>query len=250
MATQSAQSFGQTDETGVLNLTADLMSMSEAQQVSVLGRLFHAKPELRQRWAAQADLPQPRQEILKTLPKEDRQVGSQMLGHGHAWRSNKTGRHSSDAPDFRSGAMRINPIMNRSPQYSFGKTTRFPNPGFSEEKTLTYQNWATPGPGHYLPSRTPYAGYNEATGHPHMDGIAFGANHTYPWKGTMGECINPVAVDFKLKSSPKPSFGRMRRCASDVSVSYGTTAVKTDEGNLSPGPIYPHWTTFGLYGPT
>ena len=30
-----------------------------------------------------------------------------------------------------------------------------------------------------------------------------------------------------------------RRCASDVQVSYGTQAVKSDEGNLSPGPIYP-----------
>ena len=33
--------------------------------------------------------------------------------------------------------MRIEPTLARSPQYSFSKTTRFPNPGFSEEKTLT-----------------------------------------------------------------------------------------------------------------
>jgi hypothetical protein len=265
------------ESTGVLNLTSDIMSLTEDQQVKVLGKLFHLKPELRQRMADQSELPHgdpatmghgvkswstaSRQGILKILPPEDRQVGSQMLGHGHVWRTNKTGRHSADHPDFRAGQMRMEPTLARSPQYSFSKTTRFPNPGFSEEKTLTYKNWATPGPGHYMPSRTPYAGYNangsgkgisynDSTGHPHMDGIAFGPNHTYPWKDVMGQTINPVGVDTKLKSSPKPSFGRMRRCASDVQVSYGTQAVKSDEGNLSPGPIYPHWTTFGLYGPT
>jgi hypothetical protein len=83
-----------------------------------------------------------------------------------------------------------------------------------------------------------------------MDGVALGPNHAYQWKDVLGQAINPVGVDRKLRSSPKPSFSRMRRCVSDVCVGYSPISVKSDEGNLSPGPIYPHWTTFGLYGPT
>ena len=83
-----------------------------------------------------------------------------MLGHGHQWRSNKTGRHSADHPNFKARSMRVLPTQTRQPQYSFSKSTRFPNPGFSEKNTLTYKNWETPGPGAYLPSRTPFVGSN------------------------------------------------------------------------------------------
>jgi hypothetical protein len=248
------------DESRVLNLTSELSTLSPEKQAEVIEQMFHLQPELRQRFGTQSELPQERQHVLQNMPRirmngesptyVDRQVGSQMLGHGHQWRSNKTGRHSADHPDFKARSMRVLPTQTRQPQYSFSKSTRFPNPGFSEKNTLTYKNWETPGPGAYLPSRTPFVGSNEATGHPHMDGIAFGANHTFQWKDALGQAVNPVAVDRKLRSSPKYSFGRMRRCASDVSIAYSPISVKSDEGNLSPGPIYPYWTTFGIYGPT
>ncbi len=47
-------------------------------------------------------------------------------------------------------------------------------------------------------------------------------------------------------SSAKYSFSKTYRPLSDPSISAGRFAVKTDRGRLSPGPVYPKYTSFPI----
>merc|ERR1712151_240296 len=72
-----------------------------------------------------------------------------------------------------------------------------------------------------------------------------GANHVFPWKKSLGRQINPIDVDAtSLPSAPCFSFAKTRRTVSETSVGHGVQEggpVKSDQGCLSPGPVYEHF---------
>ena len=84
--------------------------------------------------------------------------------------------------------------------------------------------------------------------------IVLGANHKYPFKGLL--CGEASTAKSTMPTVPQYSFPKQRRCVNDTAAGRAgggnggrasTTAVKTDAGCLSPGPIYE---TFSVFYPT
>lgn len=240
----------------------------------ILAQVIGAKPELRARLAVMTGSALLRKKILSIAPAGGRGVGSTALGSSHPWRHEKVNLSMSDhnwpkvainpkashhgssflpcgdqrhARLLRNPAERhtIYPDMTHSQNFSFSKAERFP--GTHENGELNkaeIQRRSTPGPGAYhrsVPRAVPFSADGE--------NVAYGAQHPCPWKNCLGRGINPVAVDAQSVhiSSPKFSFSKARRNASETTVGHQLQdggPVKSDMGCLSPGHIYEMYSSF------
>lgn len=205
----------------------------------------YGMPEHRQHFAAHAPSGALRQHILKTNP--NRSCGADALGSTHMWRT-----IGSPHQKWR---RRKDPILHRSPSYSFGRAPRVVSRTIAEDNEVRgvgykgfWQKVGTPGPGAYLKSKNLEPFFFPAVNSPATT-ISLGANHPMSWKGPLGNSTNPVGCDFNstMHSSGKFSFPQMRRTCSETGG--GPNAVKTDEGCLSPGMEYHAYTTFGPGSP-
>lgn len=248
----------------------------------LISRVIRKRPEWRARLAVKTSSTILRQKILNVLPEGGRALGSEMYGKSHIWREKEiaTGRMNRSFSGYadhnwpkveRDGILpekgplpapiekvRIDPVRTHSMRYSFPRATRFA-PGAEtkvSEPGAEKLNGTNPGPGTYLTSDTP-------TTVPFVvqrgEQVVYGANHIFPYKGMLGNGpINPVNLDcMVMASGPKFTFARQRRETSEPAVGRmrhhgdvprpadaGVRAFKTDCGNLSPGPVYEHYSTF------
>merc|ERR1719198_2066069 len=217
-----------------------------------------------------------RQKILGHLPRGGRGAGCSTLGSSHGWRHEKLamnftdhnwpkvavnphnhphtpGSHLPGGDHRHTRLLRcpveklpIHPTLDQQPNYSLTRDKRWW--GCKEDGTLDrhfQQNRQPPGPGAYHKSlpRGPHFGVDNG------ETVVLGANHPCPWKSPMGNTINPtdIHVNSEHLSAPKWSFSKTRRSVSDTRLGHGQQAggpVKSDEGCLSPGIVYEHYTTF------
>jgi len=200
-------------------------------------------PEHRQLYASHASSGTLRQHILKTNP--NRSCGSDALGSTHMWRT-------IGSPHTK-WQRKKDPLLPRSPSYSFGKSARVVSRTIPEDNEVRgvgykgfWQKNGTPGPGSYFRSRNLEPFFFEAPNSPSTQ-VALGANHPMCWKSPLGNSMNPIGIEFNstTASSLKYSFAQERRKCTDIKSAAGPNAAKTDEFNLSPGMEYHQYTTFG-----
>jgi len=266
------------------NVVAQLESI-QAQQRSpqqpnpkldaLIAQLVVGRPERRHHMAVLTKSALLRKKILTVLPAGGRALGAAVLGSTYEWRQRSLPDVFSDCnwPKASHNAHGIHhlpgggkqhdpvlrcpadkrahhPILQSSEYYSFPRAKRFPGThGNGELNAEEVQKRAVPGPGAYMksvPGGTAFA----------VDGgetVILGANHTYPWKKSLGRQINPIEADAtSLASAPCYTFPKTRRTVSDTVAGHGLQdggPVKTDAGCLSPGPVYElHSTMRPLYG--
>jgi len=244
---------------------------------SMIARLLVGHPERRHRMAVMTKSGLLRKKILSVVPAGGRALGSAVLGTTFPWRKQSLPDNFSDAnwpkashndhgihhlpgggPDH-DRVLRcpsdkrtyLDATMEASPFYSVPRTKRFPgvhDHSFTIKKE-ELQKKGVPGPGSYFHSVPRGTAFSIDGG----ETIVLGANHTYPWKKSLGRNINPVDVDFtSLASGPCYSFPKTRRTLSDTVSGHGQQdggPGKTDTGCLSPGHVYElHSTVRPLYG--
>merc|ERR1719183_972096 len=216
-----------------------------------------------------------RQKILGHAPRGGRGAGCSTLGTSHSWRHEKLPMNLTDhnwpkvavnphgstmAGSFLPGGdhrhtrllrcavdqLPTNPTLDQQPNYSLPREKRWW--GCKENGELDrhfQQNRQPPGPGAYHKSLPRGPHFSVDAG----ETVVLGANHPCPWKSPMGQAINPTDIHISSEhhSAPKWSFSKTRRSCSETSLGHGQQAggpVKTDEGCLSPGLVYEHYTTF------
>lgn len=248
----------------------------------MVSRVIRKRPEWRQRLAVKTSSMILRQKILSVPAPGGRAPGSYMYGKSHIWREKEiaTGRMNRSFSGFadhnwpkveRDGLLpergplpapvervRLDPTRTRSARFSIPRATRFA-PGAETvmgEPGREKLFGTTPGPGTYLTSASP-------TSVPFVvqrgEQVVYGANHIFPYKAMLGNHTNPVNLDCMAgtQSGPVYSFPKMRRETSEPAVGRmrhhgevprpadaGIRAFKTDCGNLSPGPVYEHYSSF------
>jgi len=235
---------------------------SETIRKNILS-ILDQRPEWRQRMAVMTSSPTLRQTILETVPRHGRAAGSAMLGETHIWRPHGTAvdrRAERDSMTLSHGPEslqteygdqnwpKIVPIQGQlgeedlsSPveDVKFDITKTRPK-CYSIPQTIRFAPFELdplPGPGHYFTHMIP-KGLNYKDG----EYVVLGANHVYPYKSLLSDTDAT-----KMPSSPKYSFPKMRRCVSEVHTGQALRdvgPVKTDSCCLSPGPVYPHHSTF------
>jgi len=234
-----------------------------------LARVLAGRPELRPRLAVMCRSALLRNKILAVLPPGGRAVGSGVLGTTHPWRKERLPDSFTDHnwPKVSTGPgglhqlqggtcshdsllrapaekIRQHPTLAASGCFSVPKARRFPSAKEQNERQFEIRARQPPGPGHYsrsVPRGTAFSNDGGET-------VILGANHACPWKGCLGRQINPVDVDFTTGThAPCFSFSRTRRAVTDPAMGQAMNSVKSDFGNLSPGPVYE---LFGSMSPT
>lgn len=210
-----------------------------------------------------------RKKILSTMPDGGRSCGSATLGFTHPWRQSVPQSftdHNWPTATFRDGLHHLpggddrherllrapadqlahHPLLTQSPFYSIPRTKRFPGTKdhSGEVDAIEMQKRGNPGPGAYSKSQPRGTAFSVDGG----ETVVLGANHTCPWKSSLGHNINPVHVDAtSVRSAPCYSFSKTRRTCSETALGHGLQdggPAKTDAGCLSPGPVYEHYGTF------
>lgn len=227
---------------------------------ALLARVLAGRPELRPRLAVMCRSALLRNKILAVLPPGGRAVGSGVLGTTHPWRKERLPDSFTDHnwPKVSAGPgglgrlpggtcshdsllrapadkIRQHPTLAASGCFSVPKARRFPSTKEQNERQFEIRARQPPGPGHYMRSVPRGTAFSNDGG----ETVILGANHACPWKGCLGRQINPVDVDFTTGThAPCFSFSRTRRAVTDPAVGQAMNSVKTDFGNLSPGPVY------------
>jgi len=248
---------------------------STSQIEMLIEQATNGRPEQRMRLASMTKSAWLRQKILGHAPSGGRSAGAMTLGTSHSWRHEKLPMHFTDhnwpkvavnphgsthSGSYLPGGdhrhtqvlrcpvdkLPINPTKDQQPNYSLTRERRWWGCHDNGELDKNFiQNRAPPGPGAYHKSlpRGPHFGVDN------NETIVLGANHPCPWKSPMGQGINPtdVHVQSEHHSAPKFSFSKTRRSCSETYLGHGQQAggpVKSDEGCLSPGIVYEHYSTF------
>lgn len=244
-------------------------SMAEVERI--IDEVTANNPEQRMRLASMTKSGWLRQKILGHVPKGGRMAGGSTLGSSHSWvthdkrpqfgmrytDSNWPRSSSTQLPggDWRHDQLLrcaveklpVNPTIDKQPSYSIASEVRWW--GCKENGELDkhfQQNRHPPGPGAYHKTAPRGPHFNVDNG----ETVVLGANHPCPWKSPMGQSINPtnIHVNSEHHSAPKWSFSKTRRSCSDTFLGHGQKSggpVKSDEGGLSPGIVYEHYSTFG-----
>eukprot|EP00927_Polykrikos_kofoidii_P055859 TRINITY_DN50045_c0_g1_i1.p1 TRINITY_DN50045_c0_g1~~TRINITY_DN50045_c0_g1_i1.p1 ORF type:complete len:388 (+),score=45.35 TRINITY_DN50045_c0_g1_i1:101-1264(+) len=238
---------------------------------AALSQAFAVRPEWRTRMAVLTKSSWLRKKILSAEVGTVRSCGSGGLGSTHSWRQGRFLQESSPntvpkgAMNMTAGSqlmsatekhrimsktpaekLRYDPVLSHSPNYSMSKASRFPGTvdGTGVLNKAMLQKKSTPGPGTYFKTVPRGVAFTEDGG----ETTVFGANHTCPWKGSLGHQINPVDADQTvLTSQPKWSFSKARRAISETSLGHAFQdggPVKTDFGCLSPGHVYEQYSSF------
>lgn len=236
---------------------------------ALLARVLAGRPELRPRLAVMCRSALLRNKVLAVLPPGGRGVGSGVLGTTHPWRKERLPDSYTDHnwPKVATGPgglhqlpggtcshdsllrapadkIRQHPTLAASGCFSVPKARRFPSAKEQNERQFEIRSRQPPGPGHYsrsVPRGTAFSSDGGET-------VILGANHACPWKGCLGRQINPVDVDFTTGThAPCFSFSKTRRAVTDPAMGQAMNSVKSDFGNLSPGPVYE---LFGSMSPT
>jgi len=213
-------------------------------------------PEWRARMAVMTTSPWLRKKILALLPQGHRLVGSVTFGNSHSWHADRLRDVSIENESNGSFALRrshlsripsegvpLDPRLSRSQSFSVPRAKRFFEGGgneFARAESLG----GSPGPGAHFrtaPKGVAFAADGGET-------VVLGANHIFPWKGSLGHHINPVHCDHTtLPHAPAYSFAKMRRTTTDTAVGGGSMdggPVKSDLGGISPGIVYQQYASF------
>jgi len=206
----------------------------------VIKRALAAHPEWRQKMAVLTKSALLRQRILgaSVQSRSTQDERGPLLSGGGA--SERRGFQTSDK-------VRVDPTLTRSQSYTFGltKAPRFPGTNqLGMIDKFEVQKRGSPGPGEYFKTVPNGSSFSVDGG----ESIVLGANSLHPWKGCLGNQINPVPVDgTTLTAQPKYSFSKSRRVISETSLGHAGQdggPVKSDQYCLSPGPVYEHYSSF------
>lgn len=276
----SARSPSASLETGEVKIVVDHLEALQASQRTLqqpnadfdgfLAMVLAGHPEWRQRMAVMTKSAHVRKKILTAQAPGGRGAGSAVLGTSHPWRQEKLADDFTDhnwpsavandkglhhLPGGNSkhdnvmrcpiDKVRMHPLLAHSECYSFPKDRRGGGGGHTHEdgtiNKFEAQKKGNPGPGAYFKSAPRGTHFSVDGG----ETVIMGANHVCPWKKSLGRQINPVDVDgTHLPSAPAFSFAKTRRTVSDTAVGHGVQdggPVKSDQGCLSPGPVYEHF---------
>jgi len=272
----SAKRYLQQRSTGGVALSTLEQHPSTSQIEMLIDQATHGRPEQRMRLASMTKSGWLRQKILGHVPRGGgRSAGSCTLGSSHSWRHEKLPMNFTDhnwpkvavnphgsthsgtylpGGDHRHtrllrcpvDKLPLNPTIDQQPNYSLTRERRWWGCHDNGELNKNFiQNRSPPGPGAYhksLPRGPHFSVDNGET-------VVLGANHPCPWKSPMGQSINPTDVHIHSEhhSAPKYSFSKTRRSCSETYLGHGQQAggpIKSDEGCLSPGLVYEHYTTF------
>eukprot|EP00440_Ansanella_granifera_P055909 gb/GFBE01060601.1/.p1 GENE.gb/GFBE01060601.1/~~gb/GFBE01060601.1/.p1 ORF type:complete len:385 (+),score=41.05 gb/GFBE01060601.1/:1-1155(+) len=275
MGAESATEYEQEEPEDLRSVVARMEAMQSQQRSpqqpnpeldAMIARLLAGHPERRHRMAVMTKSALLRKKILSMLPAGGRALGSAVLGATYYWRDralpdnysdcnwpkvahNQHGLHhlpGGEGATHHDALLRspsdkrtYHPTLPSTEFYSIPRTKRFPGTHHNGELNhAEVQKKGTPGPGAYFKSVPRGTAFSVDGG----ETVTLGANHTYPWKKSLGRQINPVDVDAVSQiSAPCFSFPKTRRTVSDTVAGHGLQdggPVKSDAGCLSPGHIY------------
>jgi len=241
---------------------------------ALISQACATRPENRTRLAAMTKSARLRQKILGHQPQGGRAAGCGVLGASHPWRREKLPMNFTDhnwpkvatkkmSGSFLPGGDHRHTRLLRcsADQLPLNCTLELPASWTTAKDRKQGRFYGTKENGeldkHFLQLREPPgpgAYFKSLPRGPHFstDGgetVTLGANHPCPWKSPLGDYINPTDCNVQsVHHAPaKFSFPKSRRTVSETFLGHGQQdggPVKSDQGCLSPGNVYEHYSSF------